>query len=77
MNIYKKIEKEQFYKYRYEPKKFDLKKFKQLNLKKQKNVLLDILDMNHMYVNKSSMDDDTFRVDERDKKLTKMFYEEK
>ena len=77
LDIYKKIEKEQFYKYKYEPKKFDLKKFKELGLKEQKKALLDILDMNHLYVNKSSMNDATFKVDEKDKKLTKMFYEEK
>jgi len=77
LDIYKKIEKEQFYKYEYEPKKFNLKKFRELNLKDQKKALLDILDMNHLYVNKSSMNDATFKVDEKDKKLTKMFYEEK
>lgn len=76
-DIYKNIEKEQFYKYKYEPKKFELKKFKELNLKEQKKALLDILDMNHLYVNKSSMNDATFNVDEKDKKITKMFYEEK
>jgi len=77
LDIYKKIEKEQFYKYKYEPKKFNLKKFKELGLKEQKKALLDILDMNHLYVNKSSMNDTTFKVEEKDKKLTKKFYEEK
>ncbi len=77
LDIYKKIEKEQFYKYKYEPKKFDLKKLKELGLEEQKKALLDILDMNHLYVNKSSMNDTTFKVDEKDKKLTRMFYEEK
>ena len=77
MDIYKEIEKEQFYKYKYEPKKFDLKRFKELDLKEQKMALLDILDMNHLYVNQSSMNDATFKVDEKDKKLTRMFYEEK
>ena len=76
-SIYKEIEKEQFYKYKYEPTKFDSKKFKELNLEEQKLALLDILDMNHLYVNKSSINDATFKVDEVDKKLTKMFYEEK
>lgn len=77
LDIYKKIEKEQFYKYKYEPKKFSLKAFKELSLEEQKKALLDILDINHLYVNRSSMDDATFKVDEKDKKLTKMFYEEK
>ena len=76
-DIYKKIEKEKFYKYKYEPKKFNLKTFKELDLKEQKKALLDILDMNHLFVNRSSMDDTTFKVDEKDKKLTKAFYEEK
>jgi adenine-specific DNA-methyltransferase len=77
LGIYKEIEKEEFYKYKYEPTKFDLKAFKDLDLKDQKKALLDILDMNHLYVNRSSMDDTTFKVEEKDKKLTKMFYEEK
>ncbi len=77
LDVYKKIEKEQFYKYKYEPKKFDLKKFKELGSEEQKKALLDILDMNHLYVNKSSINDTTFKVAEEDKKLTKMFYEEK
>ncbi len=77
LGIYKKIEKEQFYKYKYEPKKFNLKAFKDLDLKEQKKALLDILDMNHLYVNRSSMDDATFKVEEKDKKLTKKFYDEK
>lgn len=75
--IYKKMEKEQFYRYKYEPKKFNLKQFKELDLKDQKKALLDILDMNHLYVNRSSVDDTTFKVDEKDKKLTRAFYEEK
>jgi adenine-specific DNA-methyltransferase len=77
LDVYKKIEKEQFYKYKYEPKKFDLKKFKELGSEEQKKALLDILDMNHLYVNKSSINDTTFKVAEEDKKLTKMYYEEK
>ncbi len=76
VDIYKKIEKEQFYRYKYEPKKFNLKKFQELDLKKQKEVLIGILDMNHLYVNKSSVDDTTFKVSDKDKKLTKMFYKE-
>ena len=77
LDIYKKIESEKFYKYKYEPKKFDLKQFKELDLKDQKRALLGILDMNHLYVNRSSMDDTTFKVSDKDKKLTKEFYEEK
>ncbi len=77
MDIYNEIEKEQFYRYKYEPKRFHLKQFKELDLKDQKRALIDILDMNHLYVNRSSMDDTTFRVDQKDKKLTKVFYEEK
>lgn len=77
LDVYKKIENEQFYKYKYDPKKFDLKAFKELDLKDQKRALIDILDMNHLYVNRSSMDDATFKVDAKDKRLTKMFYGEK
>ena len=77
LKIFKKIEKEQFYRYKYEPKKFNLKQFQQLELDEQKNALLDILDMNHLYVNRSGIDDATFKVSDKDKKLTKKFYGEK
>ena len=55
-------------------KKFDEDEFSELSLANKKKVLLDILDLNHLYVNKDSIDDEQFKVSEKDKELTKNFY---
>ncbi|MEA3449850.1 MAG: site-specific DNA-methyltransferase, partial [Patescibacteria group bacterium] len=72
-----KIEKEQFYKYQIETDKFDNKEFDKLSEKEQKEVLIDMLDMNHLYVNLDSINDATFAVSKEDKELNKKFYSKK
>ena len=72
-----KIEKEQFYKYQIETDKFDNKEFEKLSEKEQKEVLIDMLDMNHLYVNIDSINDATFAVSKEDKELNKKFYNQK
>ncbi|NQT65752.1 MAG: hypothetical protein HQ554_06200, partial [FCB group bacterium] len=52
-----------------------IEEFKELNLKQQKEILLQILNKNQLYVNLSSIDDEDFEVSDEDKKLTKEFYE--
>jgi adenine-specific DNA-methyltransferase len=69
-----KIEQEAFFRYAYEPEQFDNKAFDALTEKEQKKALMDMLDMNHLYVNKGSMNDATFKVSEEDKKLNAQFY---
>ena len=46
------------------------------NIEKQKQLLLDLLDMNHLYVHFSEMDDANFQVSEEDKSLNRKFYNE-
>ncbi|MCK5510696.1 site-specific DNA-methyltransferase [Candidatus Parcubacteria bacterium] len=72
-----KIEKEQFYKYQIDTSKFDNKKFEKLSEKEQKEVLIDMLDMNTLYVNIDSINDTTFAVSKEDKELNKKFYNQK
>ena len=72
-----KIEKEAFYKYQIKTDKFDNKKFDELSEKEQKEVLIDMLEMNHLYVNIDSINDATFAVSKEDKELNKKFYNQK
>lgn len=72
-----KIEKEAFYKYQVNTSNFDNKEFDELTEKEQKKVLIDMLDMNHLYVNLDSIDDATFAVSNEDKDLNKKFYNKK
>ena len=72
--IKKQIEEEQFYKYQINLDEFDEDEFSQLSLEDKKKVLLDVLDLNHLYVNIHSMDDATFKVSEKDKELNRNFY---
>lgn len=44
-------------------------------LDKQKQLLADILDKNHLYVNLSEIDDKDFKVSKEDKKLNQLFHE--
>jgi len=42
-----------------------------------KKLLFSLLDPNHMYLNYSEIEDETYNVSEKDKKINKSFYEEK
>jgi len=72
-----KIEKEAFYKYQIDTTKFDNQEFDKLTENEQKKVLIDVLDMNHLYVNLDSINDATFSVSKEDKGLNKKFYNQK
>lgn len=74
--IYKKMQSEAFFRYEVDVKKFDVKEFSKLSLADQKQVLLECLDKNHLYVNYSEIDDATYKVSAEDKKLNKLFYGE-
>lgn len=72
-----KIEREAFYKYQINTSKFENKEFDKLSEKEQKEVLIDVLDMNHLYVNLDSINDATFAISKEDKELNKKFYNQK
>ena len=62
-----------------DPAKFSMKDedFKELSLKDKKRILMDLLDMNQLYVNYCDIDDKTFKVSAADKAFTKSFYGDK
>lgn len=64
--------------YKIRPKDIDLSSddFNELTKEEKKRLLLGLLDMNQLYVNLCDVDDESFRVTEKDKKLTKAFYGE-
>ncbi len=74
LNIYKRMQKEAFFRYDVNLFKFEEKEFEKLPLKEQKQVLCECLDKNHLYVNLSEMDDATYKVSAGDKKLSNEFY---
>ncbi len=48
--------------------------FRELELHKQKQLLIEILDKNQLYVNASDMDDNDLNISESDKAFTRSFY---
>ena len=66
--------KSSFLSYRIEPKKLKEKEFLKLSFTEQKQLLLEIIDQNNLYVNFSDIDDDTYRISDYEKKLNKEFY---
>ena len=46
------------------------------DLSNTKKLLFSLLDPNHMYLNYSEIDDETYKVSNKDKKINKSFYEE-
>lgn len=48
--------------------------FDQLTLDEQKNLVLELLDKNKLYVNLSDMDDEDFNISDADKKFSRSFY---
>jgi adenine-specific DNA-methyltransferase len=53
----------------------NVKDFADLSIDNQKRFLLECLDKNHLYVNYSEVDDEEYKVSEKDKKLNEEFYE--
>lgn len=48
--------------------------FEQLSLEDQKNLVMELLNKNKLYVNLSDMEDEDYNVNEADKRFTKSFY---
>ncbi len=53
------------------------KAFRNLPLKQQKDIFLSMLDLNHMYTNKTEMADSIFNINLKDQKLTEDFYKQR
>jgi len=74
LNLYDKIEKEAFYNYYFDPKKFDKKAFERLSFDQQKWLLIECLDKNQLYINLSEIEDQTLGITEDEIKLNQLFY---
>lgn len=74
MSIYDKMKSEAFFRYDVDLSKFDEKEFSALTSEQQKEVLLQCLDKNHLYVNLSEMDDSTYQISESEKEMNRKFY---
>ena len=76
--IWEKMKQKAFFRFNVDMQKFDegIEEFKALTLKQQKECLCKMLDLNQLYVNRSDMKDETAKVTEEEKRITKNFYQE-
>ena len=78
LKIYKNIKQKAFLNYKFDIEEFEkdnMKNFKKLELPKQKEILLNCLDLNQLYINLSEIEDSEYNISDNDKKLNKLFYE--
>lgn len=76
--IWEKMKQKAFFRFNVDMQKFDegIEEFKALTLEQQKECLCKMLDLNQLYVNRSDMEDETAKVAEEEKRITKNFYQE-
>lgn len=77
LQIWDQMKAKSYFKYSVDLRKFQesIYEFKQFELKKQKEILCELLDKNQLYVNLSSLNDKDFECTEEEKKATKDFYQ--
>ena len=68
--------KSSFLSHRIDPKKLKEKEFLELSFSEQKQLLLEIVDINNLYVNYSDIDDENYEISKLEKKLNREFYEQ-
>ena len=74
LELLKIAKKSSFLSYRIDSKILKEKEFLELSLANQKQLLLEIVDNNNLYVNYSDIDDDKYKVSIKDKKLNRDIY---
>lgn len=74
LELFEVAKKSSFLSYRINPKKMKKSEFKKLSLSEQKQILLEIIDNNNLYVNYSDIDDIDYDISENDKLLNSIFY---
>lgn len=77
LQVWEQMKAKSFFKYSIDLQAFDqsLDEFKQFTLAMQKETLLQLLDKNQLYVNRSSLNDADFACTEDEKQVTKDFYQ--
>ena len=68
------VKKSSFLSYRVEAKKLHKEEFTKLSLFEQKQLLVELIDHNNLYVNYCDIDDVNNNISEKEKELNKMFY---
>ena len=63
-----------FLDYRIETQNLTSEDFAKLSQTEQKRLLMEVLDKNQLYVNYSEMQDETYKISQEDRELTKKFY---
>ena len=74
LELLKIAKKSSFLSYRIDSKKIKQNKFLELSFANQKQLLLEIVDNNNLYVNYKDTDDDKYKVSVKDKKLNRDIY---
>ena len=74
LELLKIAKKSSFLSYRIDSEILKEKEFLELSLANQKQLLLEIVDNNNLYVNYSDIDDDKYKVSIKDKKLNRDIY---
>ncbi len=76
LKVWEKIKEKAFIRFNIDLIDFEnnLDSFKAFTFEEQKKILYDILDLNQLYVSCSDMDDETAKVSDEEKKVTKDFY---
>lgn len=74
--LFEQAKKSSFLSYRVDPKKLKKSEFEKLSLAEQKQVLLELVDNNNLYVNYSEIDDSDYGISLEEKKLNRNFYGE-
>lgn len=77
LQIWEQMKAKSFFKYSIDLQAFEnsLDEFKQFDLKRQKEILCELLDKNHLYVNLSSLNDADFACTNEEKTVTQDFYQ--
>ncbi len=76
LDIYSQIKQTWFINYDVDIKTIDenIQEFENLSIENMKKFLIELLDKNLLYVNYSEMEDETYNIDDEDKKLNDLFY---
>ena len=74
IELLEKVKKSSFLSYRVDAKKLNKEEFNNLSLFEQKQLLVELIDQNNLYVNYSDIDDVDNNISEKEKQLNTIFY---
>lgn len=75
VSLLEKLKHSSFLSYRVDSKKLNTKEFEKLSLYDKKQLLLEVIDSNMLYLNYSDINDTSYNISDLDKKLNKEFYD--